>query len=108
MLSKKKKYPLALTGGGTGGHVWPNLALFQNSLSKLSQTYAEGSVKVFYFGSRDGIEGSIIRDNMPKWTYLKIYTGKLRRYFSLKTFFEPFFILIGFLQSLYYLKKYQI
>ena len=107
-MHSQKKYHLALTGGGTGGHVWPNLALFQNSSSELSKAYKNGHVKVYYFGSRHGIESSIIRKNMPDFTYLKISTGKLRRYFSLKTFIEPFFIVLGFLQSFYYLKKYNI
>ena len=67
-MSKK----IVLTGGGTAGHVTPNLAL----LPYLKQ---EG-YEVIYIGSQNGIERTLIEaEGIP---YYGISTGKLRRYLS--------------------------
>ena len=72
-----------MTGGGTAGHVTPNLALVP-SLEK------EG-FEVKYIGSKDGIEKEIITNkNIP---YFEISSGKIRRYFALKNFSDPFKVL---------------
>ena len=63
-----------LTGGGTGGHVTPNLAIIEQ-LNTLG-------IELMYIGSYDGLENQLI----PKTgvQYKAIYTGKWRRYFSFK------------------------
>lgn len=76
---------IVLTGGGTAGHVTPNLAL----MPKLK----EHGFDVFYIGSYDGIEKSLIE---PTGTpYLGISSGKLRRYHDWKNFTDPFRVLKG-------------
>lgn len=83
------KQTILFTGGGTAGHVTPNLALIQSFLS--------AGWEVLYAGSTNGIERGIIeRLQVP---YYGIATGKLRRYFSWRTFVEPFAIIRGILQA---------
>ncbi len=86
---------IVLTGGGTAGHVMPNLALIDD-LSKLDW-------EIHYIGSYTGIERSLI--NKASIKYHPIRTGKLRRYFDIKNFLDPFNVLIGIFQSIYLMIK---
>ncbi|NSA87271.1 UDP-N-acetylglucosamine:LPS N-acetylglucosamine transferase [Clostridium beijerinckii] len=89
------KYKIIMTGGGTAGHVTPNLAL----VPKLKQKDFE----IKYIGSFDGIEKEIItKNNIP---FFGISCGKLRRYFDMKNFTDPFKILKGIAQALKILSK---
>jgi UDP-N-acetylglucosamine--N-acetylmuramyl-(pentapeptide) pyrophosphoryl-undecaprenol N-acetylglucosamine transferase len=84
-----------MTGGGTAGHVTPNLAL----IPKLKQNGFE----IKYIGSSDGIEKEIIaQNNIP---FFGISCGKLRRYFDVKNFTDPFKIMKGIAQALKILSK---
>ena len=86
---------IIMTGGGTAGHVNPNLALMPK-LKKLNY-------EIKYIGSKNGIEKEIIgKTNIP---YFSISSGKLRRYFDLKNFSDPFKVGIGFFQALHILRK---
>lgn len=77
---------IVLTGGGTAGHVTPNIAL----LPKLKELGYE----VHYIGSYDGIEKKLIEEfDIP---YYGISSGKLRRYFDIKNFTDPFKVLKGY------------
>jgi UDP-N-acetylglucosamine--N-acetylmuramyl-(pentapeptide) pyrophosphoryl-undecaprenol N-acetylglucosamine transferase len=76
---------IILTGGGTAGHVTPNMALMPE-LEKLGYD-------IQYIGSYDGMEKKLIEDmNIP---YHGISSGKLRRYFSMKNFSDPFRVVKG-------------
>lgn len=84
-----------MTGGGTAGHVTPNIAL----MPSLRQ---EG-FEISYIGSYDGIEKGLIEaQNVP---YYGISSGKLRRYFDPKNFSDPFKVIKGFFQARKLLKK---
>jgi UDP-N-acetylglucosamine--N-acetylmuramyl-(pentapeptide) pyrophosphoryl-undecaprenol N-acetylglucosamine transferase len=84
-----------LTGGGSAGHVIPHIALLP---LLQSQGY-----KIQYIGSKNGIEKEIIeKAAIP---YHAIHSGKLRRYFSLKNFADPFRILAGYFESVKILRK---
>ncbi|HEX2958738.1 MAG TPA: undecaprenyldiphospho-muramoylpentapeptide beta-N-acetylglucosaminyltransferase [Chitinispirillaceae bacterium] len=83
---------IVLTGGGTAGHVTPNIAL-------LPALQREGFT-VSYIGGK-GIERSLITEkNVP---FYCISTGKLRRYFDLKNLTDLFRIAAGFVQSFFIL-----
>ena len=74
---------IVMTGGGTAGHVTPNIALFP-ALQK------EG-YEISYIGSYEGIEKRLIEEQgVP---YYGISSGKLRRYFDPKNFSDPFKVL---------------
>ena len=86
---------IVLTGGGTAGHVTPNIALVPR-LSDLGY-------QISYIGSLDGIERKLIEElNIP---YYGIESGKLRRYFDWKNFSDPFRVLKGYVQARKLLKK---
>ncbi|KMQ50802.1 UDP-N-acetylglucosamine--N-acetylmuramyl- (pentapeptide) pyrophosphoryl-undecaprenol N-acetylglucosamine transferase [Chitinispirillum alkaliphilum] len=81
---------ILLTGGGTAGHVTPNLALL-NLLRK-------NSFEIHYAGTKKGIEHTLVkRAGIP---YHSIKAGKLRRYFDLKNFTDIFNVALGLLQSI--------
>ena len=77
---------IVLTGGGTAGHVTPNLALIE-------ALKAEGW-DIHYIGTQDGIERELV-ERLPGVTYHSVPSGKLRRYFDLKNFTDPFKVLAG-------------
>lgn len=77
---------IILTGGGTAGHVTPNIAL----LPRLKEL----GYDIHYIGSYTGIEKELIEQfGIP---YHGISSGKLRRYFSVQNFTDPFRVLKGF------------
>ncbi len=80
---------IILTGGGSAGHVTPNLAL----VPKLKQL----GYDIEYIGTRNGIEKKIIKSANIK--YFSISSGKLRRYFDIKTFTDPLKVLKGVFQA---------
>lgn len=86
---------IVLTGGGTAGHVTPNIAL----LPELKKRGYE----VYYIGSVNGMEKKLIEDcNIP---YYGISSGKLRRYFDLKNFTDPFKVIKGYFDAHKILKE---
>lgn len=86
---------IVLTGGGTAGHVTPNIAL----LPKLQSL----GYDIHYIGSYEGIEKKLIEDfHIP---YYGIATGKLRRYLDPKNLSDPFRVIKGFAEARKYLKQ---
>lgn len=80
---------IVLTGGGTAGHVTPNIAL----IPKLKSL----DYDIHYIGSYNGIERKLIEElDIP---YYGISSGKLRRYFDPKNFTDPFKVLKGYGQA---------
>ncbi|MCI8319119.1 MAG: undecaprenyldiphospho-muramoylpentapeptide beta-N-acetylglucosaminyltransferase [Lachnospiraceae bacterium] len=86
---------IVLTGGGTAGHVTPNIALLPH-LKKLGYD-------IQYIGSYDGIEKKLIEE--LGISYHGISSGKLRRYFDIKNFSDPFRVAKGFFQAKQLLKQ---
>lgn len=78
-----------MTGGGSAGHVTPNLALIPKLI--------ELGYEIEYIGTEDGIERKIIEKENIK--YHIIESGKLRRYFDLKNFTDPIKVIKGIEQS---------
>ena len=86
---------IVLTGGGSAGHVTPNLALVPELKKR--------GYDIHYIGSYDGIEKTLAEQaGLP---YTGIATGKLRRYFSLKNLTDPARVLKGANQAARALKK---
>ncbi|MEK5147059.1 undecaprenyldiphospho-muramoylpentapeptide beta-N-acetylglucosaminyltransferase [Psychrobacillus sp. FSL K6-4615] len=88
---------IVLTGGGTAGHVSLNEAIIPELIKK--------KYDIHYIGSYNGIEKTIIGDKFPNIPYHPISNGKLRRYFSIKNFSDPFKVLYGTMQAITVLKK---
>ncbi len=92
MIIMKK---IILTGGGTAGHVTPNIALIPS--------LEEAGYEVSYIGSYAGMEKALIEaEGIP---YYGIASGKLRRYFDLKNFSDPFKVIKGYFQALGLMRK---
>ncbi|MDR1018883.1 MAG: undecaprenyldiphospho-muramoylpentapeptide beta-N-acetylglucosaminyltransferase [Lachnospiraceae bacterium] len=91
-MSKK----IVLTGGGTAGHVTPNIAL----IPKLQ----EEGYEVSYIGSYEGIEKELIEE-VPGVKYYGISSGKLRRYLSAKNISDAFRVLKGLREAKKLMKK---
>lgn len=88
---------IVLTGGGTAGHVTPNIALLPS--------LREAGYEIAYMGSYDGIEKRLISDfEIP---YTGISTGKFRRYLDPKNLTDPFRVMKGYSQARKYLKEFQ-
>ncbi len=87
---------IAFTGGGTGGHIFPGLAVAEALLSR-------GEYELFWIGSGSPVEREIVR----RWgiPFHAVPSGKLRRYFSLRNFSDVFRILAGFAVSLKILRR---
>lgn len=95
MGSTNSNKKIVLTGGGTAGHVTPNIAL----LPRLKELGYE----ISYIGSYEGIEKKLITDfDIP---YYGIATGKFRRYLDIKNLTDPFRVIKGFGEARKYLKK---
>lgn len=86
---------IVLTGGGTAGHVTPNIAL----IAKLREL----NYDIHYIGSYHGIEKELIEKLDVK--YYGISSGKLRRYLDIKNFSDPFKVLKGIIQARKLMKK---
>ncbi|MCY6372291.1 undecaprenyldiphospho-muramoylpentapeptide beta-N-acetylglucosaminyltransferase [Clostridium ganghwense] len=90
-----KKLKIIMTGGGSAGHVTPNLAL----IPKLKEL----GYDIQYIGTENGIERKIIEDE--KIRYHIISSGKLRRYFDIKNFTDPFKVIKGVFEAKNIIKR---
>ena len=86
---------IILTGGGTAGHVTPNIALLPG--------LREADFDITYIGSYNGIEKQLLKEQ--KIPYYGISSGKLRRYFDIKNFSDPLKVVKGFGQSIRLMRK---
>ena len=80
---------IVMTGGGTAGHVTPNLAL--------APLLKEKGYDIYYIGSYNGIEKKLVEN--AGITYYGISSGKLRRYPDWKNFTDPFRVIKGFSEA---------
>ena len=86
---------IILTGGGTAGHVTPNIALLP--------ALKNAGYDISYIGSYNGIEKTLIeQQNIP---YYGISSGKLRRYLDIKNLTDPFRVLKGISQAKKLIRK---
>lgn len=86
---------IVMTGGGTAGHVTPNIALFPGLM--------EAGYEISYIGSYEGMEKQLIEEqNVP---YYGISSGKLRRYKDLRNLTDPFRVIKGLGQSVSLLRR---
>jgi UDP-N-acetylglucosamine--N-acetylmuramyl-(pentapeptide) pyrophosphoryl-undecaprenol N-acetylglucosamine transferase len=87
---------IVLTGGGTAGHVTPNLALIPR--------FKKAGWEVHYIGSHDGIERELA-GSLPGVAYHAIRSGKLRRYFSFRNLTDPFRVTAGVFEAASILRR---
>ena len=87
---------IVMTGGGTGGHVTPNLALIP--------VLQKDGWEIHYIGGKDSVEQELV-SSVPGVKYYSVAVGKLRRYLDLKNFSDPFRVLKGIAQAAAIIRK---
>ncbi|HZJ56774.1 MAG TPA: undecaprenyldiphospho-muramoylpentapeptide beta-N-acetylglucosaminyltransferase [Clostridia bacterium] len=87
---------IVLTGGGTAGHVTPNIALIPELLKQ--------GYDIHYIGTENGIERGLITKEKGV-TYHVINSGKLRRYMDIQNFTDPFRVIQGVGQSINLIRR---
>lgn len=100
---------ICFTGGGTGGHIYPGLAVADELKSLAASNNKE--LKILWIGCSKGMDRNIVEkacgpDGKPTADkFFGIPSGKLRRYFSLKNFSDLFRILGGFFAAFHILRR---
>ena len=100
---------ICFTGGGTGGHIYPGLAVADELKTLAASNNKE--LKICWIGCSKGMDKNIVEKAVGpdgKATadiFYGIPSGKLRRYFSLKNFSDLFRIAGGFFAALHILRK---
>jgi UDP-N-acetylglucosamine--N-acetylmuramyl-(pentapeptide) pyrophosphoryl-undecaprenol N-acetylglucosamine transferase len=92
-----------MAGGGTGGHIMPNIAIIDDL--KASFPPSRGELGILYFGGRSGMEAALLEPLGVE--YRGIFCGKLRRYFSWQNFIDVFKTPIGFFQAFFALVRFR-
>jgi UDP-N-acetylmuramate--alanine ligase len=95
---------ILLTGGGTGGHATPIVALSAKIKSRFKGEKKE-KVEFLWIGSNDGPEKELAMKEKIK--YEGISSGKLRRYWSFQNFLDFFKVITGFFQSILIIRKFK-
>ena len=91
---------IACTGGGTGGHIFPGIAVLEELKRKRTD------LEICWIGSGKQLERGIIsRFGIP---YFAVPSGKLRRYFSLQNFLDVFRLIGGFFSALLLLRRLKV
>ncbi|MCR5401250.1 MAG: undecaprenyldiphospho-muramoylpentapeptide beta-N-acetylglucosaminyltransferase [Treponema sp.] len=100
---------VCFAGGGTGGHIYPGLAVADSLRALCNKNGKE--VKIFWIGNSSGMDRNIVSKNVDSEgrrsadVFYGIPSGKLRRYFSIRNFFDIFKIAFGFISSFFILLK---
>ncbi|MSU44824.1 UDP-N-acetylglucosamine--N-acetylmuramyl-(pentapeptide) pyrophosphoryl-undecaprenol N-acetylglucosamine transferase [Candidatus Nomurabacteria bacterium] len=88
---------IVFTGGGTGGHFYPIIAVAQQ-VNKIIDKENILGVKLYYVSDSPYDKEMLFENEL---LYEEIKTGKMRTYFSLKNFFDIFKIFFGTINAIY-------
>ncbi len=97
---RELKLKIVLAGGGTGGHIYPLIAVYRHLKRITDQKLV--TLDATYLGPKI-FDESVFTNEGIKTIY--ITSGKWRNYFSLMNFVDIFKIIFGFFQSLWQLWK---
>ncbi|WP_288516094.1 undecaprenyldiphospho-muramoylpentapeptide beta-N-acetylglucosaminyltransferase [uncultured Treponema sp.] len=90
---------IVFAGGGTGGHIYPGLAV-ADELKKIAEKN-NLKIKIYWFGNSSGMDRTLVEKSGSADMFCAIPSGKLRRYFSIKNFFDVFKIIAGIVVSFF-------
>ncbi len=99
--SKVKIYVFA--GGGTGGHIYPGLAVADELRKKAAES--ETPIKIYWIGNSSGMDRNLVEKSGSVDLFVGVPSGKLRRYFSFRNFIDVFKIFAGFVKSFLFLLR---
>ena len=90
---------IVFAGGGTGGHIYPGLAV-ADELKKIAEKN-NLKIRIYWFGNSSGMDRTLVEKSGSADRFCAIPSGKLRRYFSIKNFFDVFKIIAGIAVSFF-------
>lgn len=97
-MNERKR--IMYSGGGSGGSVSPLLAVHEELVSE-----GGDDLDFYWVGTKHGPEREmVLKESIP---FKAICSGKFRRYFSFKNVVDPFWVLVGFFQSLFFFIKFK-
>lgn len=97
-----KKLKVVFTGGGTGGHVYPNVAIYE----AIKEKYPDSTF--LYLGTKRGAEKRVIQNIPEPIRFIHIQSrGLPQKIKSLSTLISLIFIFFGFLKSFFILRKFK-
>lgn len=88
---------IAFTGGGTGGHLTPIVAVARE-IKRIAEEERIVDVALFYFGPESHTPDSIKSEEI---VFSHVAAGKMRNYFSLSNFFDLFKTFFGIIAALW-------
>lgn len=91
-------YKIALTGGGTAGHVTPNIALIPELKKR--------NFDIIYIGMKDGVEKEICERHSI--IFYGVTCDKLRRYLDIKNLKMPINVIKGIIEAKQILKREKV
>src|SRR5574344_2119255 len=99
---------IVFAGGGTGGHIYPGIAIADEL--RILAAEKNISIEIFWIGSRSGMDRTIVEKNLVSTggsitKFYGISCGKLRRYLSFKNFVDAFKIVGGYFGAIRLLQK---
>ena len=93
---------VVFTGGGTGGHVYPNIAIYE----AINEQYPGSSF--LYIGTKKGAESRIVKNIQNPIEFVDVLSkGIPQKIKSLKTLISLFYILLGTIKSYFILRKFK-
>jgi UDP-N-acetylglucosamine--N-acetylmuramyl-(pentapeptide) pyrophosphoryl-undecaprenol N-acetylglucosamine transferase len=90
---------ILLTGGGSGGHFYPVIAVAQ-SINNFAKDHKIADLKLYYMAPEPYNEKLLQENNI---TFIPIPAGKVRRYFSILNFTDVFKTGWGILKAIWIL-----
>ena len=93
----KKTY--FITGGGTGGHIYPAVAVADGLLKR------EDTEKIYYVGNPNNLEANIVKEK--NYTFLPVMSSGMPRKACLELVKWAYQMFIGWIKCLGYIKKYK-
>ncbi len=90
---------IVFAGGGTGGHIYPGLAI-ADELRTIAESH-NTEIELYWFGNSSGMDSNIVQKSGSIEHFCGIPSGKLRRYFSIQNFLDIFKIAGGFFVSFF-------
>lgn len=100
-MKKQKTKIYVFAGGGTGGHIYPGLAVADELRKKAAD--ADENIKIYWIGNSSGMDRNLVEKSGSVDMFIGVPSGKLRRYFSFKNLTDVFKIFAGFIKSFFFL-----